>query len=242
MSGRLLRLVLSSAAAGGLALSMLSCGPTLRGSGTVVSTDLPAASFSRIEVSSSFDVAVTIGEPAAVTIRVDDNVESYLDARVEGDTLHLGLRSEASISDATLSAAVTTPSLESVRSSGASRIHLAGPVAGDGLELDLSGASTLDGRVDLESLSATVSGASRVTLSGTAARLAATASGASRFELAALEVDDLRIDVSGASSAEVSVSRTLSAGASGASSLTYHGSPTLTRRDVSGGSSIMQAG
>jgi hypothetical protein len=68
----------------------------------------------------------------------------------------------------------------------------------------------------------------------------ARASGASHLALERLEVDGLEVELSGASNAEVLVRRTISASLSGASSLRYLGSPTLTRQDTSGGSSIMR--
>jgi hypothetical protein len=46
------------------------------------------------------------------------------------------------------------------------------------------------------------------------------------------------VSLSGASNADVAVRRTISASLSGGSSLRYRGSPTVTRQDVSGSSSI----
>jgi len=53
-----------------------------------------------------------------------------------------------------------------------------------------------------------------------------------------LQAQHLSIELTGASSATVTVSGTISAVASGASSLRYAGTPRFVRRDVSGGSSI----
>jgi len=64
---------------------------------------------------------------------------------------------------------------------------------------------------------------------------------ASQLDAVDLEVSDLAIGLSGASTADGSVAETISAGVSGASSLRYRGSPTFTRREVSGGSSIEPA-
>jgi Putative auto-transporter adhesin, head GIN domain len=66
-------------------------------------------------------------------------------------------------------------------------------------------------------------------------------SGSSRIRLQdPLAGDDLHVELSGASNAEVLVRRTISASLSGASSLRYRGAPTLTRQETSGGSSISQ--
>jgi putative autotransporter adhesin-like protein len=87
-------------------------------------------------------------------------------------------------------------------------------------------------------MTADLSGASEVRPSGRVGSVAANASGASRLALEQLQVDALEVSLSGASNAEVSVRRTISASLSGASSLRYRGSPTLTKQETSGGSSI----
>lgn len=93
--------------------------------------------------------------------------------------------------------------------------------------------------VDLATLE--LSGASNAKLSGSAGRLEVTESAASQLDVVDLDVSDLAIDLSGAPTANVSVTGTISARVSGASSLRYRGSPTFTRREVSGGSSIEPA-
>jgi hypothetical protein len=71
--------------------------------------------------------------------------------------------------------------------------------------------------------------------------LTATVTGASQLHARDLAVNALTIDLSGASHGEVNANRTISASASGASNLTYEGSPAFTRKDVSGASQIAQA-
>jgi hypothetical protein len=214
---------------------------TVRGSGNVVARDVAVPSFSRLQVASAFEVTVSLGGQPSLTLQIDDNLDRHVDVGVDGDTLHIGLRRGTSVSDATLQAAVTAPSLAWIQGSGSSRIRVQDPLAGDDLRLELSGASRLDGAAELRSLTAGLSGASELTLSGRVGSVSASASGASRLALERLEVDALEVELSGASNAEVSVRRTLAASLSGASSLRYRGSPTLTRQDTSGGSSITRA-
>jgi hypothetical protein len=207
----------------------------------MVTKHVPVTSFSSIEASSAFFVTVAIGAPSSVTVRVDDNIEPYLDVGVSGRTLHLGLGPGTSVTNATLEAQVTAPPPEGLGASGAARIRVTGPIDGPSLHVSLSGAGTLDAAVDIQSLAVASSGASQLTLFGQAARLVATASGASQLGLTDLEVRALTIDLSGASSAQVEVTETISASLSGASSLVYRGTPTFTKQEVSGGSSITRA-
>ena len=211
---------------------------TITGSGKVVSTPVPVSSFSRLQVSSAFEVNVSFGEQEAVTLHVDDNVTGHLDVGVSNGTLHIGLKHRTSVRNATLKADVTAKSLLSIETSGASKVHLSGELAGRKLELTASGASRLDGAMRMDELDVSLSGASNAQFSGSVSRLVVTGSGASRLESVQLQAADLVIELSGASEATVAATGTISAGLSGASTLRYKGSPSFTKKDVSGASNI----
>jgi hypothetical protein len=216
----------------------VACTHHLVGSGNVVSREIPVTSFSRMEVSYAFTVHVSFGSPATVTVRVDDNLVDDLDVGVAGDTLRIGLESGLAVTRATLEADVIVPSLSGVGVSGASTVTTTGPVTSSPFDLSLSGASTFEAELGLDDATVGVSGASHAVLSGTAKSIEANVSGASQIEAGDLSLASLTIDLSGASHAEVNVTGTISASASGASNLTYSGTPTFTRKDVSGGSAI----
>jgi hypothetical protein len=221
-----------------LLLAIVASGCTaVTGSGDVVTIEVPVDDFNRLAVSHSFDVNVSVGDEPSLTLRVDDNLESSLDVEVANDTLRIGLQPRTSVSNATLEADVTVTSLDAVEGSGAVSIDL-GSLAGSTLELQLSGASDLNGAVDFDNVTGVLSGASNISLSGRVATLDVDASGASDLALLDLEVDGLIVSLSGASSAEVSVNDSIRASLSGASSLRYRGDPDVTTIDVSGASSI----
>jgi hypothetical protein len=218
--------------------SVTACGRPVTGSGNVVSRPIPVTSFSKLQVSYAFTVRVSFADPAALTVRVDDNLVDDLDVGVSGDTLRIGLKGGLAVSRATLQADVTVPSLSAIEESGASTVTPDGPVTTSAFSLALSGASTFDGDVALTDATVGLSGASHAVLSGSAKSITATVSGASQLEAGDLSLDALTIDLSGASHAAVNVTGTISASASGASNLTYSGSPSFSRKDVSGGSAI----
>ena len=219
-----------------LSLSITGC-TAITGSGDVIEIDVPVESFDRLVVSHAFEVNVTVGEVPSLTVRVDDNLENSLDLGIDGNTLRIGLEPRTVVNNATLEADLTVVSLDSIDGSGAVEIHLS-TLSGSDFELQLSGASALDGPVDFESMTAEVSGASDVALSGRVGVLAIQASGASNLSLLELEVDDLRIDLSGASEAEITVNRSIEASLSGASALRYRGDADLNTVDMSGASTI----
>lgn len=227
----------SFAVFGSVLLLSVACS-SVSGSGRVVTKPVPVSSFSRILVSDVFDVTVSTGQQDKVTLRVDDNLVDRLDVGVSNGTLRLGLKSGTSVRNATLHANVGVVRLSGIEVSGSSKVHLSPGFTADSLEVTLSGASKIDGSLECGSAKVTLSGASNATLSGTAERLDIDASGASRLDVRNLQAVDVSVGLSGASQATVWAMRTLSARASGASSLRYRGSPQISRKDASGASSI----
>ncbi|MEX0698469.1 MAG: head GIN domain-containing protein [Acidimicrobiia bacterium] len=207
------------------------------GSGDVITIDVPIEGVSRLLVSHSFEVNVAVGEQPSLTLRVDDNLEANLSVGLDGDTLRIGLEPRTGVSNATLEADLTVTSLEAIEGSGAVDIHLA-ILTGSDFDLQLSGASELDGTLEFGSMTGEISGASNLSLSGQVGTVDIGASGASDLALLELEVDDLRIRLSGASDAEITVNDSIEASLSGASSLRYRGDPEVNTLDVSGASSI----
>jgi predicted small secreted protein len=234
-----MRLRLAAVSTAALTLLGAACN-TVSGSGNVVTRQIEATSFSRLEVSYAFGVRVTIGSPERVMVRVDDNLLDSLDVGVSGHTLHIGLEPDTIVTDATLEADVTVSALTGLEVSGASKVTLADPIRAHTLTLTVSGASQLTGAIEIDEGNLEVSGASKASLSGSGDALEVTESGASNLEALELTIRALMIEVSGASHAEITVTDSLSASASGASALRYAGSPTVTKSDASGVSTIEQ--
>jgi hypothetical protein len=217
-----------------------SIGPGRTPSGTTATKRIDAAGVTRLDVAYGFDVGVSLGQPEAVTVAYDDNLADLLDVRVDGRTLRIQLKPNSDIDNRpTLRAEVTMSRLEEVRSAGASTVTVPGKLPGASLRVLVSGSSrVVAADLAVERAEATVSGSSRLELTGTANALSAQGSGASNLELADLHLQDLDIRLSGASHGNVNVTGTIAAQVSGASKLTYTGTPQFTKRDTSGGSSI----
>jgi hypothetical protein len=226
-------------------LALSGCGSARVGrsaSGTTASKRIDATGASRLDVAYGFDVHVRFGQPEAVTVTYDDNLADLLDVRVDDSTLRIQLKPNTSVENRpTLRAEVTMSRLEEIRAAGASTVTVADTVPTSGLRLLISGSSRVDAELALDEAEATVSGASRLKLTGRANTLNAAGSGASELELTGLKLEDLDITLSGASHGSVQVDRTIAAQVSGASTLTYAGTPQFIKRDTSGASSIQPA-
>jgi Putative auto-transporter adhesin, head GIN domain len=227
------------------ALAVSSCGsvgPGRNPSGATTSKRIEMDGVTRLDIAYGFDVRVRLGRPEAVTVTYDDNLGDLLDVRVDGRTLRVQLKPDSNI-DArpTLRAEVMLSRLQELRAAGASTVTVDGQLPDSDLRLLVSGTSRVAADLALEHADATVTGSSRLQLTGTADTLSAQGSGASRLELADLRLHNLNINLSGASHGSVQVDRRIAAQLSGASMLTYKGTPHFTRRETSGGSSIEPA-
>jgi hypothetical protein len=213
---------------------------TVGGSGTVVTVEQEITGFEVLNVSNAFEVDVNRSDDYQVVVRVDDNLEQYLEVVKEGNELRIGLETGRaySLSDATLEAEIDMPALTGVTLSGASRVTIAGFGSSEPLDADLSGASRLEGDIEAGDSGFRVSGSSRVVLRGEADDVTIDASGSSRVDLSDFAGEDANVEASGSSTVIVNPSGTLDVAASGASRVYYVGSPTLGNIDTSGASSV----
>lgn len=101
-----------------------------------------------------------------------------------------------------------------------------------------SGASNFKGAINAGKISFDINGASVADVDGSTTNLVVSASGASNFKGGDLQAVSCKIEATGASSANINVSKEIDATATGASSIHYNGGASLTNIDVSGGSTV----
>lgn len=229
-----------------MALALLSgCfpmpgGTVVMGSGRAETQDYDFSDFTSLSAGSAFQVDINQGESYAVSVTVDDNFVQYLDVRVDGQTLFIGLKPNTgfNLRNTTMRAEVTMPDLEGLKLSGAARGDLSGFNNTKRVDVELTGASELSGELTSGELRIEASGASRAELSGSTGPLDARASGASTLRLQDLQSADTRVNASGASTIVVNPSGRLTGDASGASTVRYAGSPASVQVSSSGASSV----
>jgi hypothetical protein len=231
------------------AVLMIGCVPedqqvVVSGSGAVVTQERALSGFDRVQAGQSFQVDIRQGEKFGVVVHIDEELVEYLEVTKRGDTLRISLRPDYSYQtgNATMQAEVTMPELTGLDLSGASRATVTGFESGKALGVELSGSSSLRGTIRAGDTTVDVSGSSQVTLDGSARDLTVRASGSSAVNLSDFPAADASVQSSGASEVRVSVNGRLQVNASGASQVSYHGDPTLTRVETSGSSSLSQEG
>jgi len=111
-------------------------------------------------------------------------------------------------------------------------------VAGTSFTISQTGASNFKGSINAPKSSFDLSGASVTDVNGNSEDIVIDASGASNFKGEDLQAVNCKIEATGASSANINVSKEINVTASGASSVHYGGGAAITNLDVSGGSSV----
>jgi hypothetical protein len=207
-----------------LAFAGIGCGlqfqigaPPRIGSGNVTIQSRLVSEFKQVEAGGAIEVAIAVEDKTAAQLEFDDNLLELVSIESHGDTLIIRTR-------------------ENYRSKHGLKVRLSTPHL---LAIDLSGASkaVIDG-VSEDEFAIQLSGASSATVGGRIQHLEVEASGASAAHCLELDAGSITASLSGASSAEVHATESLSVNASGASHLTFTGQPRQIQKQVSGASTV----
>lgn len=225
-----------------VSVTMMSCHlfhHRVKGSGHVVSITRDVNGFNSVDVSSAIDVYVRQDSAQSVKVVIDDNLQSYIHVRVENGTLIIEQENNTRLSPtAGIKVYVGAPSFHRFEASGAcnyyseNRITTSEPVS-----INLTGAS--DGKLELSSpkITADLTGAGSLTLRGETRDLSLDATGSSTFKCMQMMAENVDVDLTGASDAEVFASVKLNISTSGASNVNYKGNASVNQK-TSGASSV----
>lgn len=189
----------------------------IKGNGQLKSEKRSVAGFDSVDVGGIFKVEIIAGKNFDVEVVADENLLPYIETDVKNNVLRIKTREKISSKNPLL-IKVSAPDLKSLDASGVARVSLVN-VNNESLDVDVSGASTVD-------------------IEGTTRNATIDVSGASRLNAEKLQTENANIDASGASNININVSNELSADLSGASSVRYSGSPRSVKKDLSGASSV----
>jgi hypothetical protein len=191
----------------------------IKGSGVAATEAREINDFTGVDVGGVFQVEITAGKDFSVSVDADDNLLQYIKTEVNGDVLHIET-TERINSTTPIRVHIAAPDIESLSTSGASKVALAG-VRNSSLEVDTSGAS-------------------KIKIEGQTGDLKVGVSGASSVDAGSLKAQSASVDASGAGSVSVFATERLVSEASGASNITYSGNPTNVEKKSSGASRIHQ--
>lgn len=202
-----------------------------------------SGSFHAIEVSNAFDVYLTQGDDEVVAVSAsEEKFKDHIKVEVNDGVLHIryedGMKWNSD--KMKLKAYISFKNIDKLNVGGACDVYLMNDLKSDNLQITFSGASDLkgDGKLNVDKLFVSLRGASDMKVSGHASKLNVNASGASDFKGYDFVTDYCDVKANGASSIQITVSKELSAQASGASDVHYKGDAVIRDIKTSGASSI----
>ena len=217
------------------AISFSSCNQ-MHGSGNIIREKRETGDFKGLSVGGAFEVEVKNG-PTNVEVEADDNIMKMIETDVRNGVLRIRAKDGTNFQDATFRVFVSTPQLQSVKSSGASNVKLKDLVKSDeSLEFDVSGAAHIAGAVDAPEVNAEISGAGKLELSGRTRDYVARVSGSGELKSSELRSENTDVHVSGAGNARVHASVLLKGDASGAGNIIYNGGARVEQHTSGAGS------
>jgi hypothetical protein len=215
-------------------------GPSVRGSGNIVSETRKVSGFDDVSVDYPASVFISQGSTESVKVEADDDVLPGLKTEVSNNELRIFYKRDGEkrvTPTKTVVITITVKDLEAVNFSSAGDLTIEG-IKSDDLDINLSGAGEIDLKdVTLNGLSVNLSGAGSMSASGTADDMSLNISGFGDFKAKELQSKTANVNISGAGSATVWAEDELDATISGAGSVNYYGSPSVTK-NVNGVGSI----
>lgn len=219
-------------------------GPSLPGSGNVISQTRQVSDFQAIDLEYPAQVFITQGEAVSLKIEAEDNMMPGLTTDVKNGTLEIDYKSGPGKRVNPRKPVIITivaKDLNDVRFSSAGTLTIDG-FKTDDLNLSLSGAGALKlNNLVTSTLTLDLSGAGSTTASGKADRLSLHISGFGDFNGSELHTKSSDVSISGAGSAIVWADEELSANISGAGSVSYYG-PAKVTKQISGVGEVKHLG
>ena len=211
------------------------------GNGNVVTEQRTVKAFTRLKVEDGLRVTITQG-PRNVWLTTDENLRSFFQAEVRGDTLVLKRLSNFILKPSgDVAFEVTNEVLEGLDVSGGAGgalVNADATPAGQ-WRLDVSGESVVSvARMAAQKLTMEVTGNSEVNVSGAASDVKVRASGSSRVNTTRLSAVNVDVDASGSSVLNVAASSSATGSASGSSRVTVVGEPQKRDINTSGSSQV----
>ncbi|BFP43058.1 hypothetical protein FGF1_39030 [Flavobacteriaceae bacterium GF1] len=215
---------------------------SIRVSDTISTRQYSFSNYEALELSGDFNAFVTFSETEErIEIEANDNIQSKIRVSQDRNTLKIRLENNVALrGNATMNAYITTRNISRYRVSGDSSVELGNLLVANTVTVDVLGDSRFYGELDTNNLSVDVKGDSVIDVFGTAGTANVDLSGDSTIKDYDLAVEDLTIDMSGDSSAYLSVNGTIDIDASGDSALNYRGDAEIIRQRLSGDSRIQR--
>lgn len=204
-----------------LACSSLSVGTNqVIGSGHVISGTRDVANFTSVELASSADVNILLGNAESVNVEADDNIAPLIQTKVTNGKLIIS--TQPNINFTSTNRVVVTlamKSLERVTVSGSGNLHVA-DMAGPNLAVELPGSG-------------------EITVEGTTDHATISLAGSGNIQCNGLKAKSAQVTLTGSGTIMVYASESLDARLAGSGTIRYEGSPAQVTKSITGSGTIV---
>ena len=212
-------------------------------SNQVTSQNHQITTFDQLSISDLFQAYIEFSDSEqSLRIEANDNLHRLIEVEQINGKLSIQLDDDIRNINGSpvLKIYLTTNDFEEIEAHGACKVFFDSPWTTSQATIDLTGASSLDGTIITTGLTANLTGACNMNIDGSAQLFDIEAEGASHMEGFGFETQDLKADLTGASSVTVTVHGSLEVKATGASTVYYQGDGVISEQELSGGSSIIR--
>ena len=196
---------------GSIILFLNSCyADRIVGSGRITSETRTVSNtrFTEIRMEGSMDIVIKQGDSVKIVAKDYENVLSYLETRISGNTLIVTYRDHTWLSNTAGEVTVTLPKLTNV-------------------ELTGSGNIGTNGSFRFDDIGMLISGSGNFSFAGTAKNMNAKVSGSGNIRAYELVCEVANVKISGSGDMQLNVSRQLDATITGSGDIVYKGSPSV---------------
>ncbi len=209
---------------------------TIRGSGELVSENIPVSDFDSVSLLGIGQVLITQGDRETLRVTADDNIMSYVEARVRNGTLTLGFNDEGQDKNFRPSDGIqfhlSVKDLSGVELLGAGDFD-APSLNTERLEITLNGAGDVSvGALTAQEIIVQLNGVGNVELAGQVLEQGVFLNGVGDYRAADLESQTAIVELNGVGSVTLWATDSLDARVPGPGTVQYYGSPQVTQ-DVS---------
>ena len=199
--------------------------------------------YTGVDVSEPFMVYVTFSDTEeTIRIEANANLQQYITCEKQNDLLMISIDDNVDISggNTVLKVYISTKQLDAFYGTGASSIQLQNELIGSNLMVELTGACTFTGTINVNQFNSELTGGSILNIVGNSGSFNIEATGASNMESYDFTTNDFTADLEGASNVYLTVQQELDVTATGASNVYYKGDGVIVNQNLSGGSQIIK--
>ena len=214
----------------------------IKPSSNITRQDRTIEVYSGIEIGTAFETDITYSATEdKIEIEANENLHAYIDVMKVGNNLVIKVKDNTNIQgNSTLRAHIITSNIiEYIAINDASNFVMNNTQMVSFLELNVSDASTMSGRLEADETNVSIDDGSSMDLQGSSNKIYVNASDASVLSGLNLTVKDATLRLSSASSASLTVTETIDLVASGASVFSHKGGAVITNLDLSDASQIV---